>query len=140
MPQQIPTLVLVLLVLGLVLASAQVRSQRRPPILPVAGVSIFQSYCAPCHGLDGRGNGPVSVALRSRVPDLTRLAQRNSGVFPALHVRRSILFGGDELIPAHGSKTMPIWGPVFHEIDFDRDLGYVKLENITNYLESIQRN
>jgi mono/diheme cytochrome c family protein len=140
MPQRMPTLVLVSLVLGLVFASAQVRSQRNPPILPVAGVSIFQNYCAPCHGLDGRGRGPVTAALRSEVPDLTRLAQRNGGVFPALHVRRSIILGEDELIPAHGSKAMPIWGPVFHEIDFDRDLGNVKLENITKYLESIQRN
>jgi len=82
----------------------------------------------------------VAAALRSEVPDLTRLAQRNGGVFPALHVRRTIMMGEDELIPAHGSKTMPTWGPVFHEIDFDRDLGNVKLENITKYLESIQRN
>ena len=140
MPQRIPTLVLVSLVLGFVFASAQARTQRHPPILPVAGVSIFQNYCAPCHGLDGRGGGPVAAALRSEVPDLTRLAQRNGGVFPTLHVRRSIMLGEDELIPAHGSRTMPIWGPVFHEIDFDRDLGNVKLENITKYLESIQRN
>jgi hypothetical protein len=34
---------------------------------------------------------------------------------------------------------MPIWGPIFHEIEFDRDLGNVRLENVTKYLESIQR-
>jgi len=49
------------------------------------------------------------------------------------------MFGRDDLLPAHGSKQMPIWGPIFHEIEFDQDLGHVRLENVTKYLESIQR-
>jgi len=54
-------------------------------------------------------------------------------------VRTTILFGADDLIPAHGSKEMPIWGPIFHEIEFDQDLCNVRLENVTKYLESIQQ-
>jgi len=81
----------------------------------------------------------VSGALRQVVPDLTRLSQRNNGSFPAVHVRNTIMFGADQLIPAHGSKAMPVWGPIFHEIEFDQDLGNVRLENVTKYLESIQR-
>jgi len=50
-----------------------------------------------------------------------------------------IMFGADEVLPAHGSKEMPIWGPIFHEIEFDRDLGIVRLENVIKYLESIQQ-
>ncbi|MGD0793416.1 MAG: c-type cytochrome [Terriglobales bacterium] len=132
-------LVLVLLVSVVVSASAQIRNQRQPPIRPVDGASIFRNYCAACHGLDGRGNGPVSKALKRGVPDLTRLSQRNGGAFPAIHVRTTIMFGSDDLLPAHGSKEMPIWGPIFHEIEFDQDLGNVRLENVTKYLESIQR-
>jgi mono/diheme cytochrome c family protein len=132
-------LVLVLLVSGAVSASAQISNQRQPPIRPVEGASIFRNYCAACHGLEGRGNGPASKALKREVPDLTRLSQRNDGAFPALHVRTIIMFGADDLLPAHGSKEMPIWGPIFHEIEFDRDLGNVRLENVTKYLESIQR-
>ena len=140
MPNRTLTLVLpALLVLGLALAPAQTRNQRQPPIRPVDGVSIFRNYCAPCHGLEARGNGPVSGALRQVVPDLTRLSQRNNGSFPAVHVRNTIMFGADQLIPAHGSKAMPVWGPIFHEIEFDQDLGNVRLENVTKYLESIQR-
>jgi len=133
-----PMLVLVLVAMA-VYASAQITNRRQAPIRPVEGASIFKSYCAACHGLDGRGNGPVSQALKQDVPDLTSLAQRNHGAFPALHVRTTILFGADDLLPAHGSKQMPIWGPIFHEIEFDQDLGHVRLENITKYLESIQR-
>ena len=139
MQRRVPMLVLVLLVSVAVSASAQIRSQPQPPIRPVDGGSIFRNYCAACHGLDGRGQGPVSKALKQEVPDLTRLAQRNDGAFPAIHVRTTILFGADDLLPAHGSKGMPIWGPIFHEIEFDRDLGNVRLENIVEYLESIQR-
>jgi len=139
MQRRVPMLVVVLLVSVAVSAYAQIRNQRQPPIRPVDGASIFRNYCAACHGLDGRGQGPVSKALKQEVPDLTRLAQRNDGAFPAIHVRTTILFGADDLLPAHGSKGMPIWGPIFHEIEFDRDLGNVRLENVTKYLESIQR-
>ena len=34
---------------------------------------------------------------------------------------------------------MPIWGPIFHELEVDRDLGNMRVENVTKYLESIQR-
>ncbi len=132
-------MVVVLLVSVVVFASAQNRIQRELPIRPVDGASIFRHYCAACHGLDGRGNGPVSEALKRKVPDLTRLSLRNHGAFLAIHVRTVIMFGADDLLPAHGSKEMPIWGPIFHEIEFDQDLGNVRLENVTEYLESIQR-
>jgi len=137
---RIATLALFLPFLWFVLASAQIRDQRRPPaIRPLDGASIFQNYCAPCHGLDGRGKGPVSATLKQEVPDLTKLSQKNRGKFPASHVRNTIMFGADAPLPAHGSKEMPIWGPIFHEIEFDQDLGNVRLENVTKYLESMQR-
>jgi mono/diheme cytochrome c family protein len=136
--RRVPMLVL-LLVSVVFSASAQIRNQRQPPVRSVDGASIFRNYCAACHGLDGRGNGPVSKALKREVPDLTRLSQRNDGAFPAVHVRTTIMFGADDLLSAHGSKEMPIWGPIFHEIEFDQDLGNVRLENISKYLESIQR-
>jgi len=132
-------LIPVLLISVVISASAQATPQRQPPMRPVDGATIFRNNCAACHGLEGRGNGSVSKALKRDVPDLTTLSQRNGGVFPASHVRTTIMFGVDDLLPAHGSKTMPIWGPIFHEIEFDQDLGNVRLENITKYLESIQR-
>jgi len=81
----------------------------------------------------------VSKALKRKVPDLTKLSRRNGGAFPAIHVRTTIMSGSDDLLPAHGSKQMPIWGPIFHDIEFDQDLGNVRLENVTKYLESMQR-
>jgi hypothetical protein len=40
--------------------------------------------------------------------------------FPTAWVRRII--AGDEDHAAHGSREMPIWGPVFHQIENDQDL------------------
>jgi len=33
---------------------------------------------------------------------------------------------------------MPIWGPIFHQIEEDVDRGHVRIENLVKYLESIQ--
>ena len=105
---------------------------------PFEGASIFREYCASCHGADARGHGPASVALRNGAPDLTLIARRNHGTFPAQRVRR-IIDGAENSPIAHGSREMPIWGPIFHEVESDQDLGEVRLETITKYLESLQQ-
>lgn len=38
-----------------------------------AGKQLYMQYCSSCHGIDGRGNGPVSPYLKIKVPDLTLL-------------------------------------------------------------------
>ncbi len=139
MPHRTKILVLLLLLSEAALLPAQMGNRQPPPMRPVEGATIFQHYCAPCHGTEGRGNGPVSEALRQEVPDLTTLSRRNGGTFPSDRVKNTILFGEDRPIAAHGSKKMPIWGPTFHEIEFDRDLGNVRLANVTEYIGSFQR-
>lgn len=101
------------------------------------GADLFHAYCAPCHGNDGAGNGPVAPALITKLPDLTTLAKRNGGMFPRERVQRMI--AGDDLVVAHGSREMPIWGPIFHQIEADRDYGHVRMTNLTKYLQSIQQ-
>ena len=101
------------------------------------GPELFQAHCAPCHGDDGKGNGPVASALNTPVPDLTTIAKRNGGIFPESHVRSMIL--GDDVLKAHGSREMPIWGPIFHQVERDRDYGHVRTKNLLEYLKSIQQ-
>jgi mono/diheme cytochrome c family protein len=107
------------------------------PVMPLDGGKIFRSYCASCHGVSGNGDGPAAPALKTKLPQLTTLAQRNGGRFPTARVRSMI--AGDDVPAAHGSREMPVWGPVFHQIDNDRDLGYVRLQNVTEYLSTIQQ-
>ena len=105
-------------------------------IRSLEGPDLFRAYCAPCHGLDAKGRGPAALALKTKVPDLTILARNNGGQFPSNRVRRTIL--GDEIRMSHGSREMPIWGPIFHQIEADVDWGNVRVENLVKYLESIQ--
>ncbi len=72
------------------------------------GKAEYQSSCAPCHGKDGKGNGPVSAGLKVPPPDLTFLAKQNNGVFPYSAVYEII--DGRKTVIAHGTREMPIWG------------------------------
>ncbi|HKT51291.1 MAG TPA: cytochrome c [Candidatus Angelobacter sp.] len=105
-------------------------------IYSLNGPDLYRAHCAPCHGADGKGKGPVTPALKDLLPDLTTIAQRNGGVFPTEHVRSII--AGRNVTVAHGSREMPIWGEIFHQVQDDRDYGDIRLQNVTEYLRSIE--
>jgi mono/diheme cytochrome c family protein len=105
--------------------------------LPLEGAQIFRDYCAACHGTGGKGDGPAARALRHAPPDLTLLAHRNGGRFPRDRVK-AIIGGQEQSAAAHGSREMPVWGPVFHQVERDMDLGEVRLDNVTRFIESLQ--
>jgi len=104
---------------------------------PAAGPEMFKAYCAACHGIDGKGNGPAAAALTKQPTDLTQLSKKNHGKFPALIVRNIIL--GDDIMVAHGSRDMPVWGAVFRSMGDDLDT-QMRLQNLNTYLESLQQN
>jgi hypothetical protein len=73
-----------------------------------AGKAEYLSSCAPCHGSDGKGNGPLSSKLRAKPADLTTFAKKNNGVFPVSAVYQAI--DGRSATGSHSSREMPIWG------------------------------
>ena len=73
------------------------------------GKMEYQSNCAVCHGIDAKGNGPVSKELKTHPADLTVLAKKNKGVFP-LNTVYEIIDGRNSTISSHGIGEMPIWG------------------------------
>ena len=79
--------------------------------LPPGGQRDFLTYCAPCHGLDGSGDGPVAVALTRAPPPLTGLSAANGGAFPAARVTAVVV--GEAGVAAHGTREMPVWGRWF---------------------------
>ena len=105
-------------------------------IRSVEGPDLFRAYCASCHGKDGKGNGPAAATLKATVPDLTIITVNNDGNFPVARIKRIIM--GEGMIASHGSREMPVWGPIFHQVEEDVDRGNVRVENLVSYLESIQ--
>jgi mono/diheme cytochrome c family protein len=103
-----------------------------------SGRDLYNFYCATCHGRTGRGEGPVAPALKTRPTDLTTLAKRNGGVFPAADV--GVLLSGPRrgTLPAHGSAEMPVWGPIFRALDTSDTQAAIRITNLVTYLESIQ--
>lgn len=75
---------------------------------PDIGKKEFESKCATCHGLDGKGNGPQAAILPTQPADLTILAKTNKGVFPTQRIYDVI--DGRVAVAAHGPRTMPVWG------------------------------
>ena len=74
------------------------------------GARDFASRCAPCHGLDARGDGPAAASLKKKPADLTAIAKRYGG-FPEERIFDTI--AGLDMPDAHGSREMPVWGDVF---------------------------
>jgi mono/diheme cytochrome c family protein len=118
--------------------------QSKPPVVigiqknaPLSGKLMYASYCAPCHGADGRGNGPVAPALKHPPIDLTALSKNNKGKFPAAHISSVLQYGSE--ISAHGTPEMPVWGPLLSKMS----PGYpgesmLRINNLSHFLETIQ--
>ena len=106
-------------------------------ISPASGKEMYMSYCAVCHGTDGKGGGPAASALKAAPTDLTLLSKTNEGKYPALKVAASIR--GEDSLPAHGSKEMPVWGKLFWSMSSGHQSEvHQRVVNLNHYVESIQ--
>nr|CAD6597284.1 cytochrome c [Rhizobium sp. TCK] len=71
----------------------------------------YEQNCAVCHGVEGRGNGPLAAMLNQPVTDLQNLQADNGGVFPAQRLYEII--DGRQEVAAHGTRAMPVWGDIY---------------------------
>jgi mono/diheme cytochrome c family protein len=103
----------------------------------IQGPNLYKAYCAVCHGPNAKGDGPMAMFLKTAPSDLTRISAKNGGMYPLAKVRRII--SGEEPLPSgHGTRDMPLWGPIFSQVAWDQDLGRVRIDNLARYLESLQ--
>jgi mono/diheme cytochrome c family protein len=134
-------LVLSIAVLALTVSIAKAQDKQPPPKkaanvpIELSGRQIFTSYCAPCHGKDAKGSGPIAPALTVPPPDLTTLSKRNNGKFPADYFATVLKNGVNA--PAHGSVEMPIWGSTFADAKTQR-IVTIRVNDLIQYLESLQ--
>lgn len=102
-----------------------------------SGQIRFDQYCAVCHGTSAKGDGPFAALLTKRPADLTALAKRNGGEFPFGHAYDTI--DGRNMLTAHGSREMPIWGKEMKDVGQGGETGLRgRLVETLIYLRSIQ--
>lgn len=107
---------------------------------PRSGAQMYKDYCSACHGLEGKGDGPVVRFLKTPPADLHTLAQRNNGKYPADYVAAILRFGTDGA--AHGTSDMPIWGPVFRsqkDKQKNKRGADLRIQDLNEFVESLQQ-
>lgn len=72
------------------------------------GAREFKNSCAVCHGVSGKGDGPMAGIIDEPVSNLTTLAKDNEGIFPVSRIYEVI--DGRTEVAWHGTRDMPIWG------------------------------
>jgi mono/diheme cytochrome c family protein len=126
-------------VLSLVCSSAGAQTIKQgtaPRVQSVQGVDTYKAYCAVCHGPEAKGNGPAATALKKAPADLTTIAKRHGGKFSAADVEQVIR--GVDTMNSHGSRDMPIWGPVFQSLAPNNETVKLRVANLVDYIRSIQ--
>ncbi|OSQ42469.1 c-type cytochrome [Marivita geojedonensis] len=106
------------------------------------GRDLFMAFCADCHGVTGRGEGPMGRSMDPVPADLTLLSARNGGELPESDILSKI----DGY--AHGGTTgpsMPQFGDFLggDPLPYDTGDGVLtptprKLVALIEYLETIQ--
>lgn len=107
----------------------------------LSGVELYQRLCSSCHGVQARGDGPIAPLIKIGVPDLTQLARREGGEFPAADVARTI--DGRFERPAHGPRDMPVWGWQLYDSTSSNDSAErarvdAMIDRLVAYLRSVQ--
>jgi mono/diheme cytochrome c family protein len=125
------------LLLALVLAAEVSRAEEPSPL--EWGKQLYGRHCAPCHGTDATGSGPLAKSLKTPPADLTQLSKRHGGTFPRDDVVRII--DGSHPSGTHDSE-MPHWGQLFRQRpdgSISASGSVPEIYAITDYLASIQR-
>ena len=103
---------------------------------PTSGAQMYQSYCASCHGTQGKGNGPAVEFLKTPPPDLTRLSLINGGEYPEARVFAKLSRSPHP--QGEASLTMPDWDRLFRSLDSSRSQVNLRAYNLTAYIQSLQ--
>ncbi|MGI9344623.1 MAG: c-type cytochrome [Gammaproteobacteria bacterium] len=106
-----------------------------------SGEETFDRFCASCHGIKGRGDGPVAPGLAIAVPDLSLLQERRGADYRDTTLRKII--DGREVIIYHGTRYMPVWGYEFWVEEGADEAAEASvetiIENLIDHIETLQR-
>jgi mono/diheme cytochrome c family protein len=119
-------------------ATAQEKGSKKASMArsePESGAQLYKNYCAACHGIEGKGDGPVVNFLKVPPADLSTLAQRNDGKYPADRVAATLDSSTNR--GPHGTSDMPIWGPVFRAKG--KGVAQIRIQKLNAFIESLQQ-
>jgi mono/diheme cytochrome c family protein len=112
------------------------------PDSPTSGRTVFINSCASCHGVTGRGDGPLAAELEVAPADLTKIAARRDGLWPMVEVMSIIDGYHRRNLPR---EKMPVFGDLAEGklVPYDAGNGVktptpVTIIALANYLETIQ--
>lgn len=101
----------------------------------------YEISCLPCHGADGKGDGPMANGLAKPPADLTTIMRRNQGGFPDQDLAEMI--DGRAQFAEHGPREMPVWGDRYRSADeaanFDvEETARLRIDALVGYIENLQ--
>ena len=98
------------------------------------GRKLFVSYCQLCHGIGGKGNGPLAKAMKINPADLTTTVRARSDT-----ILKKIISGeGRQTITGRDrhnllSEAMPQWKDVFNDRQIESLIAYLRFLSSTKY-------
>ena len=105
-----------------------------------AGKAPFDQYCASCHGPAGDGTGPVAAEMKTPPTDLRKLGKKYGKPLPKPKLRE--LIDGREMVRAHGTADMPVWGEqLVHNVPPTANTEFFKRGTIiviVDYIDTLQ--
>ena len=108
------------------------------------GADEYRISCLSCHGVGGKGDGPMAKLLKVQPSNLTMIRKNNGGIFPLDEVLRMI--DGRAEVTGHGDRDMPIWGARYLKEDAERygsfggeDVVRLRILELVHYVQMIQQ-
>ena len=74
--------VVIAIVIAIILMLIATVAARAQDYSGYTGARLYSRFCASCHGDKGLGDGVVAASFSIMVPDLTRIAKRQGGIYP----------------------------------------------------------
>ena len=113
----------------------------KPEAKTPTGAEDFADYCSGCHGVTGKGDGPMAANLGKRPADLTRLAGAKGKI--AMAPVMSKIYGSTNV---HEGDLMPEFGSLLESdkpVLYDSGDGILtptplRLVQVAEYIQTLQ--
>ena len=122
------------LLAGLALAGTLARPAASEVKPDMNGAAVYARLCTACHGPTGEGGGPLADTTKRPVADLSRMAERNGGVFPRERVLTQLNDPRTKRI-----SGMPAMPSKFRELGTDQARTKMVFSRLADHVATLQK-